>query len=74
MNLLNFNILYPDEAACKAKWKELSDSRRRMYSLREYEILLDFNEKCFSAKELPPQYRFRRLQKQIQELYTAIIN
>ena len=27
MNLLNFNTLYPDEASCKAKWKELRDSQ-----------------------------------------------
>jgi hypothetical protein len=27
MNLLNFSTIYPDEASCKAKWKDMRDSQ-----------------------------------------------
>jgi hypothetical protein len=27
MNLLNFTTLFPDEASCKAKWKEYRDKQ-----------------------------------------------
>jgi hypothetical protein len=42
MNLLNFTTLFPDEASCKAKWKEYRDKQGgNMSPLRKHGTLLE---------------------------------